>query len=52
MIFIEKVGPRGKAVGIDHNPELVNMSVENVNKDQPDLIRSNRAQLIGQLTLF
>ncbi|CAG2161484.1 unnamed protein product [Oppiella nova] len=40
------VGPRGKAIGIDHIPELVNMSVENIKRDQPNLIESNRVKLI------
>ncbi len=42
-----KVGERGLAVGIDHIPELVNMSIENIKRDQPNLIESNRVKLIG-----
>ena len=36
--FFEQVGPSGKAVGIDHIPELVDDSVKNVKKD-PALAR-------------
>ena len=50
--WYEKVGPRGKAIGIDHIPELVNMSVENIKRDQPHLIESNRVKLIGWLELI
>lgn len=42
-----KVGESGIAVGIDHIPELVNMSVENIRRDQPDLIESNRVKMLG-----
>lgn len=40
------VGESGKAVGIDHIENLVNMSIENVKKDQPGLIESGRIKLI------
>ncbi|XP_023235164.1 protein-L-isoaspartate(D-aspartate) O-methyltransferase-like isoform X2 [Centruroides sculpturatus] len=40
------VGKNGLAVGIDHIPELVNMSIENINKDQPDLIKSGSIKMI------
>lgn len=41
------MGPSGKAVGIDHIPELVSESVENIKKD------SNLASLLesGQMNL-
>ncbi len=42
-----KVGEKGLAVGIDHIPELVNMSVANIRKDQPGLLESNRVKMIG-----
>jgi len=41
------IGQRGLAVGIDHIPELVNMSIENIKRDQPNLIESNRVKLIS-----
>jgi len=40
------VGPTGKAVGIDHIPELVNMSVENVRRGNRDLLETGRVKLI------
>lgn len=39
------VGENGKAVGIDHIPELVENSIENVKKDNPDLLNSQRVIL-------
>uniref|UniRef100_T1IUT1 Protein-L-isoaspartate O-methyltransferase n=1 Tax=Strigamia maritima TaxID=126957 RepID=T1IUT1_STRMM len=41
------VGEAGKAVGIDHIPELVNMSIENIKKDQPELLESGRVKMIA-----
>ncbi|GLH15847.1 Protein-L-isoaspartate(D-aspartate) O-methyltransferase [Gryllus bimaculatus] len=40
------VGESGRAVGIDHIPELVEWSRENVAKDQPSLLTSGRVKLI------
>jgi len=40
------VGPNGKAVGIEHIPELVRMSIDNVNNDKPDLLASGRVKLL------
>jgi len=39
------VGEKGKAVGIDHISELVTKSIENVKKDNPDLLDSQRVIL-------
>lgn len=36
------LGENGKAVGIDHIPELVEKSIENVKKDSPELLNSQR----------
>jgi len=36
------LGENGKAVGIDHIPELVENSIENVKKDNPELLFSKR----------
>lgn len=44
-----QVGPTGKTVGIDHIPELVNMSVDNVRKHHGELLDSGRLKLIGKL---
>ncbi|XP_022250792.1 protein-L-isoaspartate(D-aspartate) O-methyltransferase-like isoform X1 [Limulus polyphemus] len=40
------VGESGLAVGIDHIDELVNLSIANINKDQPGLIESGNIKLI------
>ena len=42
------VGPKGKVYGIDHIPELVEISKRNIEKDSPDLLTSGRVKLIGQ----
>lgn len=42
------IGPNGKAIGIDHIPELVNKSIENVKKDKPELLTSERVKLLGK----
>jgi protein-L-isoaspartate(D-aspartate) O-methyltransferase len=34
------------AVGIDHIPELVEMSVHNIEKDQPELLQSGQLRLL------
>lgn len=39
------LGDSGKAVGIDHIPELVEKSLENVKKDNPELLKSKRVIL-------
>ncbi|KAL4132636.1 hypothetical protein QTP88_009756 [Uroleucon formosanum] len=39
------LGENGKAVGIDHIPELVEKSLENVKKDNPELLNSERVIL-------
>ncbi|GMR62900.1 hypothetical protein PMAYCL1PPCAC_33095, partial [Pristionchus mayeri] len=36
------VGPRGKVVGIEHIPELVEMSKRNIEKHHGDLLSSGR----------
>lgn len=40
------VGESGLAVGIDHIDNLVNMSIENVRRDQPGLLESGRLKLL------
>jgi len=41
------LGPNGKAVGVEHIPELVNRSIENLKKDNPGLLTSKRVVLIA-----
>jgi len=40
------VGENGKAVGIDHIPELVNHSIEVIKQDKPGLIESGHLQIL------
>lgn len=44
--FARMVGPRGRVVGIDHIKELVDDSINNVKKDDPTLLSSERVKLI------
>jgi len=46
--YIAQVGEKGVAVGIDHIDELVQLSVDNVNKspDTAQLLKSGRLQLV------
>ena len=39
------VGPSGKVIGVDHLESLVNLSRENIMKDDSELISSGRVQL-------
>lgn len=48
IVFI-KVGETGRVVGIDHIPELVDMSIQNVKKQHADLLDSGRLKLIGMI---
>lgn len=43
------VGEEGRAVGIDHIPELIEMSTENVKKDKPELLDSGRVKFVRKL---
>lgn len=45
------VGEKGKAIGIDHIPELIEMSSENVRKDKPELLTSGRVKFICKCKL-
>ncbi|XP_017878810.1 protein-L-isoaspartate(D-aspartate) O-methyltransferase-like isoform X1 [Ceratina calcarata] len=40
------MGPNGLVVGMDHIPELKAFAIENIEKDNPELLRSGRIQLI------
>lgn len=44
------VGERGRAIGIDHIPELIEMSTENVRSDKPELLDSGRLKFIRKQT--
>lgn len=43
------VGDTGRAVGIDHIPELVDFATTNIKKDKPSLLETGRIKLIGVL---
>ncbi|OAD61278.1 Protein-L-isoaspartate(D-aspartate) O-methyltransferase [Eufriesea mexicana] len=40
------IGPNGLAIGMDHIPELEAFARENIQKDNPELLRSGRIQLV------
>ena len=40
------VGEKGCAVGIEHIPELNDQALKNVNKDNPELLKSGRVTLV------
>jgi len=42
--------PEGHVIGIDHIPELVDRSIKNIQKDNPDLLTSGRVKLYGMCT--
>lgn len=42
------MGENGRAVGIDHIPELIKMAQDNIEKDSPELLSSNTVKLVGQ----
>ncbi|KAB7497913.1 Protein-L-isoaspartate(D-aspartate) O-methyltransferase [Armadillidium nasatum] len=44
--FAHMVGPTGKAVGIDHIPELIRFSEDNIRSDSPELLESGRIKLV------
>ncbi|KAJ4923813.1 hypothetical protein JOQ06_028068 [Pogonophryne albipinna] len=44
--FARMVGPKGKVIGIDHIQELVDDSINNMNKDDPSLLASGRVTLM------
>lgn len=39
-------------VGIEHINELVQMSIKNVQADDPELLTSGRIELVGECCLF
>ena len=47
-LFI-KVGKKGKAVGIDHIKELVDMAQSNIENDSPELLESGTIELHGEM---
>ena len=46
------VSSEGRAVGIDHIPELQALATRNIQEDRPDLLESGRVVLVGKFTFF
>lgn len=44
------VGSRGRVIGIDHIPELVEISLKNVSGDCPHFIKEERVKFVGKRT--
>ncbi|KAF9934713.1 hypothetical protein FBU30_000571 [Linnemannia zychae] len=42
VCMAEMVGPKGRAIGVDHIPELVEQAKRNTQKDHPEFLQSNR----------
>jgi len=47
-----QVGRTGCVVGIEHIKELVDQSVKNVQKDNPDLLKEERIKLLSMLSIM
>ena len=47
-VYLLQVGPSGKVVGIDHVPELVQKSIDNVSKAHKHILDDGRLQLVGK----
>lgn len=43
------VGPRGKVIGVEHIPELVEASTKNIRKQHPEYLDENRIKFVGNL---
>lgn len=43
------VGPRGRVVGIEHIPELIEVSTKNVRKDCPHFLKDGRLKFVGKI---
>lgn len=52
ILCCAQTGPSGKVVGIEHIEELVQMSLKNVQADDPVLLSSGRIRLIGESSSF
>lgn len=45
------VGSRGRVIGIDHIPELIEISGKNVREDCPHFVKEGRVRFVGKETL-
>lgn len=41
------VGPEGHVVGVEHIPELVELSIKNVQDGNPDFLEKGRIKFLG-----
>lgn len=48
VFYCLQTGPSGKVVGIEHINSLVQMSVKNVQGDDPELLSSGRIKFVGE----
>lgn len=44
--YLFQIGPNGRVVGVEHIPELVDVSMANVRKHHADLIEDGRLRLV------
>ncbi|KAG0274258.1 hypothetical protein BGZ95_009958 [Linnemannia exigua] len=42
VCMAEMVGPQGRAVGVEHIPELVELAIQNTKKGHPEFLQDNR----------
>jgi len=43
------VGARGRVIGIEHIPELIEISARNVREDNPHFLKEGRIKFVGEL---
>lgn len=46
------VSPRGRVIGVDHIPELIEISKKNLQHDCPSFIEESRVKFIGIINFF
>lgn len=46
------VGPRGCVIGIEHIPELVEASIQNVTEDNHHFIEDGRVKFLGKISCY
>lgn len=46
------VGPDGHVVGVEHIPELIEISTRNVLNDHPEYIKEGRVKFVGKVFFF
>lgn len=39
-------------IGIEHQPRLVELAIENMNNDDPNMLLSEKVRIIGELTCY